>query len=190
MDAIHQYLDEIRNLSSQKEQLANELEDENELLKSETAQIRLENEALLTQIQLVTKLTSNIEGLQRQLTGKTIAEQIEVFLEERSDNITKLEELQNELQAVHDSKYSLQQQLTKMQTSLEKEKAKNQAIVQKSTEAEQKHTKSLEDLKKSHDKEKFEQEEIKCINENSAATAKQHQIELQKAKDTTQGQKI
>ena len=208
MDAIQQYLDEIRNLGSQKEQLAKELEVENESLKSEIAQLRLENEALLMQIQLVTKLTSNIESLQQQLTGKTIAEQVELFLEERSNFITKLEELQNELQAARNSQSSLQQQLTKMQNSLEKAKEKNQAII---TEAEQNYAKSLEDLRKSHDKEKYDvlqkyfkintqmveskqkiaklEEEIKCLKEKSAATARQHQIELQKAKATTQGQK-
>ena len=212
MDTIHQYLDKIRNLGNQKEQLANELEDENKLLKSETAEMRLENEALLTQIQLVTKLTSNIEGLQQKLTGKTIAEQVEVFLEERSSYIVKLEKLQSELLTTQNSKSGLQKQLTKTQTNLEKEKEKNQAITQKSSEAEQNMTKLLEDLKKSHDKEKSKilenyfkvnsqmaeskqktvklQEEIQNLTESSAATAKQHQIELQKAKATTQGQNI
>lgn len=211
MDAIHQYLDEIRNLSSQKEQLAKELEDENKSLKDETAQIRLENDALLSQIQLVTKLTCN-EGLQQQLAGKTIEEQVEIFLEERSNCIARLEELQNELQATNDSRSTLQQQLTKIQTSLKKEKENVQAVKQKSTEAEQTNSKSLQDLKKSHEQEKFEilqkyfkinsqeaeskkkivklQEEIKCMNEKSAATAKQHQIELQKAKTTAQGQTL
>lgn len=208
MDAIQQYLDEIRNLGSQKEQLATELEEENESLKSEISQLRLENEALLTQIQLVTKLTSNIESIQQQLTGKTIAEQVELFLEERSNFIAKLEELQNELQVAHNSQFSLQKQLTKIQNSLEKEKEKNQAII---TDAEKNNAKSLEDLRKSHEKEKYEvsqryfkiniqmaeskqkivklEEEIKCMKEKSAATARQHQIELQKAKATTQGQK-
>lgn len=208
MDAIHQYLDNIRNLSGQKEQLAKELEDENQSLKSEMAQRRLENEALLAQIQQVTKLTSNIDGLQQQLTGKTIKEQIKFFLEERSNYITKLEELENELQTMHNSKSSLQQQLTEMQTKLEKQKA----ALQKRTEVEQKNAKSLDDLKKSHEKEKFEvlqkyfkintqmgeskqkiaklEEQIKSMKEDSAAVAKQHQIELQKAKTTTQGQKI
>ena len=211
MDAVHQYLDEIRNLSTQKEQLAKELEDENKSLKSEAAQIRMENEALLVQIQLVTKLTST-EGLQQQLTGKTISEQIEFFLEERSNYIIRLEELQSELQVANNYKSSLQQQLTKMQNSLEKLKEKNQAIIQKSTEAEQNNTKSMQDLKKAHEKEKFEvlqkyfkinaqmaetkqksaklQEEMKCLKENSAAIAKQHQTELQQAKDAIQGKYI
>ena len=208
MDAVYQYLDEIRNLSTQKEQLAKELEDENKSLKSETAQIRMENEALLAQIQLVTKLTSN-EGLQQQLMGKTMTEQIEFFLEERSNYITKLEGLQSELQVANNSKSNLQQQLTKMQTSLVKLQEKNQLILQKNTEAEQTSTKSLQDLKKSHEKEKFEvlqkyfkinsqmaetkqenaklQEEIRCLKENSTATAKRYQTELQQAKDAIQG---
>lgn len=164
----------------------------------------MENEALLTQIQLVTKLTSS-EGLQQQLTGKTITEQIEFFLEERSNYMTSLEQLQSELQVANTSKSSLQQQLSKMQTSLEKLKEKNHTIVQKSTKAEQ----TMEDLKKSHEKEKFEvlqkyfkintqmaetkqksaklQEEMKFLKENSAAIAKQHQIEIQEAKDEIQG---
>ena len=200
-DAVYQYLDEIRNLSTQKEQLAKELENENKSLKAETAQIRMENEALLAQIQLVTKLTSN-EGLHQQLMGKTITEQIEFFLEERSNYITRLEQLQNELQVANKSKSSLQQQLSKMQTSLEKVKEKNHAIVQKSTEAEQ----TIQDLKKSHEKEKTQkyfkiqaqmaetkqksaklQEEMKSLKENSAAIVKQHQIEIQDAKDEIQG---
>ena len=122
--------------------MAKELENENKSLKAETAQIRMENEALLAQIQLVTKLTSN-EGLHQQLTGKTITEQIEFFLEERSNYITRLDQLQNELQVANKSKSNLQQQLSKMQTSLEKVKEKNHAIVQKSTEAEQ----TMQDLK-------------------------------------------
>ena len=206
MDAIQQYLDEIRNLGSQKERLANELEEENESLKTEITQFRLENEALLTQIQLVNKLTSNNESLQQQLTGKTIAEKVKVILEERSNFVIQLEELQNELYIANNCKSSLEQQLTAMQNDLEKEKEKNHSII---TEAEQNKAKSLEDLKKSHDQEKFEvlqkyfkinsqmgeskqkivklEEEIKCMKEKSAATARQHQIELQKAKATTQG---
>ena len=184
--------------------MAKELEDDNKSLKAETAQIRMENEALLAQIQLVTKLTSN-EGLQQQLTGKTITEQIEFFLEERSNYITRLEQLQNELQVANNSNSSLQQQLSKMQTSLEKVKEKNHAIVQKSTEAER----TMQDLKKSHEKEKYEvlqkyfkinaqmaetkqksaklQEEMKFLKENSTAIAKQHQIKIQEAKDEIQG---
>ena len=206
MDAVYQYLDEIRNLSTQKEQLAKEMEDENKLLQSETAQIKIENEALLAQIQLVSKLTSN-EGLQQ---GKTITEQVKFFLKERSNCVTKLEELQSKLQAANNSNSSLQQQLTKMQTSLQKQKEKYQAFVQKSTEAEQNSTNSLQELKKAHEKEKYEvlqkyfkmtsqmaeakqkigrlQDEIKCLNEKSAAVAKQHQNEIRKAKDATKGQ--
>ena len=204
MDAVYKCLDEIRNLSTQKEQLAKEMEDENQLLKSETAQIKMENEALLAQIQLVSKLTSN-EGLRQ---GKTITEQVKFFLEERSKCVTKLEELQSELQVATDSNSSLQQQLTKMQTSLRKQQEKYQAVLQKSIEAEQNSTNLIE-LKKSHEKEKYEilqkyfkinsqmaeakqkieklHDEIKCLKEKSAAVAKQHQNEIRKAKDSTKG---
>ena len=204
MDAVYKYLDEIRNLSTQKEQLAKEMEDENQLLKSETAQIKMENEALLAQIQLVSKLTSN-EGLHQ---GKTITEQVKFFLEERSNCVTKLEELQSELQVATDSNSSLQQQFTKMQTSLRKQQEKYQAVLQKSIEAEQNSTNLIE-FKKSHEKEKYEilqkyfkinsqmaeakqkieklHDEIKCLKEKSAAVAKQHQNEIRKAKDATKG---
>ena len=206
-DVVHQYLDNIRNLSSQKEQLANELQDENKLLRSEAAQVRSENEALLAQIQLVTELTSD-ESLQQQLTGKNIPERIEFFLEERSLYISRIENLQSELQSMKNSNSTLQQQVSKMQASIDKEKERKQSIIQKSKEAEQNSAKLLEDLK-SQEKEKSEvlqkyfkmnaqmaeskqkiaklQEEIKRTRENSITT-EQHQKELQKAKDEAQGQ--
>ncbi|XP_065891172.1 early endosome antigen 1-like isoform X2 [Dysidea avara] len=206
MDAIQKYLENIRNLSSQKEQLVKELEDENRLLKSNAThvdQIQVENEALLAQIHAITELTSN-EELQQQFTGKTVVEQVQVLLEDRSSASAENKALQSELQTARNSQSSLQQQLRKALDNLEKEKESHQVIMNSRKDQED-NTKLVETLKKAHEKEKSEllqkyfkintqmaeskqkiarlQDEIK---QTKTLSSEQHQKELLKAKSSAE----
>jgi len=208
MDAIQKYLENIRNLSSQKEQLVKELEDENRLLKSNAAhmdQIQVENEALLAQIHAVTEMTSN-EGLQQQFAGKTVVEQVWAVLEERSSVLAEKKALQSELQTARNSQSTLQAQLRKALDSLEKEKESYQAFMNRKQDQEENAAKIVENLKKAHEKEKSEllqkyfkintqmaeskqkiaqlQDEIK---QAKTLSSDQHQKELLKVKSSAEG---
>lgn len=207
MDAIQKYLENIRNLSNQKEQLVKELEDENRLLKSNAThidQVQVENEALLAQIHEVTELISN-KGLQQQFTGKTIVEQVQVLLDDRSSALAENKALQNELQTARNSQSSLQQQLRKALDSLEKEKESHQAMLNSRKDQEDS-AQLVETLKKAHEKEKSEllqkyfkintqmaeskqkiarlQDEIK---QAKILSSEQHQKEMLKAKNSAEG---
>jgi len=203
MDAIQKYLENIRNLSSQKEQLVKGLEDENRLLKSNATHVdklQVENEALLAQIHEVTELISN-KGLQQQFIGKTLVEQVQTLMEDRSSASAENKNLQNELQTTRNSQSSLQQQLRKALDSLEKEKESRQT----SRKDQEDSTQLVETLKKTHEKEKSEllqkyfkintqmaeskqkivrlQYEIK----QAKSSSDQHQKELLKVKNNAEG---